>query len=76
MPGPPLVVTNTRSKVLRAAMIVIVVATVNSGLRLVKRAAQAEKPVVIVNLGSTRADELANVRINGSTSELLGAIFG
>ncbi|MEK9535586.1 MAG: NAD-dependent deacetylase, partial [Aquiluna sp.] len=50
--------------------------TVNSGLRLVKRAAQAEKPVVIVNLGSTRADELANVRINGSTSELLGAIFG
>jgi len=50
--------------------------TVNSGLRLVKRAVADEKPVVIVNLGSTRADDLANVRINGSTTELLGAIFG
>lgn len=49
--------------------------TVNSGLRLVKRAVADEKPVVIVNLGPTRADDLANVRINGSTTNLLGAIL-
>ena len=50
--------------------------TVNSGLRLVKRAVADEKPVVIVNLGPTRADEFASVRINGSTTDLLGAILG
>lgn len=50
--------------------------TVNSGLRLVKMAVAASKPVVIVNLGPTKADDIASVRINGSTSELLGAIFG
>jgi len=50
--------------------------TVNSGLRLVKLAVADEKPVVIVNLGPTRADEVASVRINGSTTELLGAILG
>lgn len=50
--------------------------TVNSGLRLVKRAKQLELPVVIVNLGKTKADEIVDVRINASTTELLGELFG
>ena len=49
--------------------------TVNSGLRLVKRAKAREIPVVIVNLGSTKADAIADVRINASTTDLLGALF-
>lgn len=49
--------------------------TVNSGLRLVKRAKLLDLPVVIVNLGKTKADEIADVRINGSTTELLGELF-
>ena len=49
--------------------------TVNSGLRLVKRAKDAGKPVVIVNLGKTKADELVDVRINGSTTDLLEALL-
>lgn len=44
---------------------------VQSGLRLVKRAARAGKPVVIVNRGLTRGDELATLRLNAGTSRVL-----
>ncbi|MGA5821722.1 NAD-dependent protein deacetylase [Kitasatospora sp. NPDC094028] len=37
--------------------------TVMSGLRFVRRAARAGTPVVIVNQGATRADELAEARV-------------
>lgn len=76
VPKPRVADAEARVEAAEAVLVAGSSLTVNSGLRLVKRAVQAEKPVVIVNLGSTRADELANVRINGSTSELLGAIFG
>lgn len=49
--------------------------TVNSGLRLVKRAQKRGIPIVIVNLGETRADLLANVKLSASTSNLLEAIL-
>lgn len=50
--------------------------TVNSGLRLVKRGRSRDLPLVIVNLGPTKADELADAKINASTTEILGALFG
>jgi NAD-dependent SIR2 family protein deacetylase len=49
--------------------------TVNSGLRLVKRAQKRGIPIVIVNQGDTKADLIANVKLSASTSNLLGAIF-
>jgi NAD-dependent SIR2 family protein deacetylase len=49
--------------------------TVNSGLRLVKLAHKRGLPIVIVNLGDTRAEHLASVKLNASTSEVLGAIL-
>lgn len=49
--------------------------TVNSGLRLVKQAVSQQKPVVVVNLGPTKADSFANIRINSSTSLTLREIF-
>jgi NAD-dependent SIR2 family protein deacetylase len=45
--------------------------TVFSGYRLVRRAAAAGIPVAIVNRGSTRGDDLATVKVDGSCSELL-----
>ncbi len=48
--------------------------TVLSGLRFVKHAAKAETPIVLVNRGATRGDELATVRIHAGTSETLTAI--
>lgn len=42
--------------------------TVNSGLRFARLAARASKPIVIVNLGPTKADELAIAKIDASTS--------
>ena len=45
--------------------------TVNSGLRLVKQAINQQKPVVVVNLGPTKADGLVSVKINSSTSVTL-----
>jgi hypothetical protein len=42
--------------------------TVNSGYRFVKQAAKSSKPIVIVNIGPTRADELAIAKIEANTS--------
>lgn len=50
--------------------------TVMSGLRFVKRAAKIGVPVVIVNRGDTRGDELASVRVESGCSEFLTALAG
>ena len=49
--------------------------TVNSGLRLVKQAKKRELPVVIVNLGETKADGIADVKLNASTTDILEELF-
>jgi NAD-dependent SIR2 family protein deacetylase len=48
--------------------------TVMSGLRFVRHAAKAGKPVVIVNRGVTRGDPLATVKVEVGTSEALTAL--
>ena len=47
--------------------------TVMSGFRFVRHAARLGRPVVIVNRGATRADDLATVKLEQGTSEFLGA---
>jgi NAD-dependent SIR2 family protein deacetylase len=42
--------------------------SVNSGLRFARRAARANKSIVIVNIGNTKADELATAKIEANTS--------
>ncbi|MDE0775946.1 MAG: NAD-dependent protein deacetylase [Nocardioides sp.] len=46
--------------------------TVMSGFRFVRRAAKAGTPVVIVNRGTTRGDELATYRLDVGVAEFLG----
>jgi len=48
--------------------------TVMSGFRFVRRAAKAGTPVVIVNRGATRGDDLAAYRLDMGTSEFLAAL--
>jgi NAD-dependent SIR2 family protein deacetylase len=48
--------------------------TVMSGLRFVHRAAAAGIPVAIVNEGSTRGDEYADVKLDGPLGEVLLAL--
>ena len=48
--------------------------TVMSGFRFVRRAAKAGTPVVIVNRGATRGDDLATYRLDAGTSEFLTAL--
>jgi NAD-dependent SIR2 family protein deacetylase len=48
--------------------------TVMSGLRFVKRAATGGTPIVIVNRGSTRGDELAAYKLEVGCSEFLGEL--
>lgn len=61
----------------RAEMLLVVGSslTVYSGFRFVRRAAQEGKPVAIVNLGETRGDSLANIRIEGATGETLSRLL-
>jgi NAD-dependent SIR2 family protein deacetylase len=44
---------------------------VMSGLRYVRQAAQLRIPIVLINRGLTRGDDLATVRLNAGTSEAL-----
>ena len=48
--------------------------TVMSGLRFVRRAAKAGVPVVIVNRGTTRGDELATCKLEVGCSEFLAVL--
>ena len=48
--------------------------TVMSGLRFVRYAAKAGRPVVIVNRGRTRGDELATLKIDAGCSEWLSSL--
>jgi NAD-dependent SIR2 family protein deacetylase len=50
--------------------------TVMSGFRFVRRAAKAGTPVVIVNRGGTRGDELATYKVEAGCSEFLGDLVG
>lgn len=49
--------------------------TVNSGYRFAKQAALAQKSIVIVNIGPTRADPLAIAKIEANTSLALERLF-
>ena len=49
---------------------------VMSGLRFVRRAAKAGTPVVIVNRGTTRGDDLATYKLDVGCSEFLTALAG
>ena len=48
--------------------------TVMSGLRFVRHQARLEQPVVIINRGPTRGDDLATVKIDSGCSETLSEI--
>lgn len=45
--------------------------TVMSGLRFVRHAAKQDKPVVIINRGQTRGDDLATIKLEAGVSESL-----
>jgi NAD-dependent SIR2 family protein deacetylase len=47
--------------------------TVWSGFRFVKRAAERGSPIAIVNIGPTRGDGLATLKIDGNCGAVLGA---
>lgn len=49
--------------------------TVMSGLRFVRQAARAGKPVVIVNRGTTRGDELASDKLEQGCTEFLTGLL-
>ena len=50
--------------------------TVMSGFRFVRRAAKAEIPVVVVNRGETRGDDLATYKVDAGCSEFLAQLAG
>ena len=50
--------------------------TVMSGFRFVRHAARLDVPVVIVNRGTTRADDLATAKLEVGTSEFLAVLAG
>ncbi len=47
---------------------------VNSGIRFLDQAAKRRIPIVIINRGPTKGDQRATIKIDGGTSETLGAL--
>ncbi len=50
--------------------------TVMSGLRFARLMARAGKPVVVINHGATRADELADIRLDIPVGQALASLVG
>jgi len=48
--------------------------TVWSGFRFAKRASERRIPIAIVNIGPTRADDLATLKVDANCGEVLAAI--
>ena len=70
----PVAVVEFALKRLDEAEVLLIAGTslsVNSGLRFARKAARSNIPIVIVNIGSTRADELASAKIDANTSLVL-----
>ncbi len=70
----PLPVVTRASALVDAAELLLVLGSslaVFSGLRFVKRAAEAGIPIAIVNVGPTRGDGLAKLKIDARVGELL-----
>jgi NAD-dependent SIR2 family protein deacetylase len=66
-------VENAMSALERADALLVVGTSlaVNSGFRFARQAAKAEKPIVVINIGPTKADELATVKLEASSSLVL-----
>ncbi len=70
----PRPVTEAAWATLEAGEVLLVIGsslTVFSGFRFVRRAAEKRLPIAIVNLGETRGDPLATLRIEGRIGEVL-----
>jgi NAD-dependent SIR2 family protein deacetylase len=48
---------------------------VNSGMRFARMAHKGGKPIIIVNIGPTKADELAIAKVDANTSDALEVLF-
>jgi NAD-dependent SIR2 family protein deacetylase len=60
------------------AEVLLVIGTslaVNSGVRFARQAAKAEKPIIVVNVGPTKADVLATVKLEVNSSVVLPLLF-
>lgn len=73
---PPEKVTHAMQRVDESDALLVVGSslTVWSGFRFVKRAADRGVPIAIVNIGPTRGDDLAQIKIEGKCGEVLAAV--
>ena len=73
---PPTKVEGAYALVERAEALLVVGSslTVFSGYRFVRRAAERGLPIAIVNLGETRGDPYATVRVDAPAGEVLTAL--
>lgn len=77
--GVPRATVDEAFALLEEAEVLLVVGSslaVFSGLRFVRRAAERGMPIAIVNLGETRGDAQATLRVEARAGELLPALAG
>lgn len=73
---PPSVFTHAKALLDQSDALVIAGSSlvVNTGMRFVTQAQKRKMPIVVINRGPTKADQVATVRIEGGTSESLVAL--
>ena len=75
----PFRVYQSASSIVRKSDVLLVAGSslaVNSGFRLVDLARRSRIPVVIINRGETKADRMANLRIDAGVSDVLTELSG
>lgn len=73
----PFRVYQSATSIVRKSDVLIVAGSslaVNSGFRLVDQARRARIPVAIINRGDTKADAMANIRIDAGVSDVLSEL--
>ena len=76
VPAPKVIYAMRRVDEADALLVVGSSLTVWSGFRFAKRASERNIPIAIVNIGPTRADNLASLKVEGNCGEILSVAAG
>lgn len=74
---PRNIVQNVKNNVENSDALLILGTTLStfSAYRIVLQAIEANKPIAIVNIGKTRADEFVNLRVEGRCGDILSKVL-
>lgn len=74
---PRVIVETVRDAVEEADALLVLGSSITtySGYRIILQAVEAKKPIAVINIGESRADKHANVKVSSRCGEVLSKLF-